>query len=161
MAYATLGQLDARLTEIDDLLVKAELGDVHLQPSERSKLEAEAEAILKLLAEELGKRQNLDPAEVYKLRKGVRDLNHIAAVAERHVELHPNDAEADRTVAEAFQGLKDGTKTKEEAARMIASVIRPSKPVGGTDTKPRSRLAGWFDTVRRILTGKRWGAGPT
>jgi hypothetical protein len=152
MAYATLGQLDARLTEIDDLLVKAELGDVHLPLSERSKLEAEGEAILKVLAEELGKRQNLDPQEVYKLRKSVRGLNHIAAVAERHVELHPNDPEADRTIAEACQGLKNGTKTKEEAARMIASVIRPDKPAGVTATKSESGVASWFNAVKRILT---------
>jgi hypothetical protein len=88
MAYATLGQLDARLTQIDELLLKAEFGNVNLEPSERSALEVEAEAILKLLAEELGKRQNLDPQAVYETRNKIRQLQHIAAGVEQHVKLH-------------------------------------------------------------------------
>jgi hypothetical protein len=154
MAYATLGQLDARLTEIDDLLIRADLRDVQLAPSERSKLVAEAEEILNVLAQELGKLQNLDPREVYQQRKSISELRHIAAVTERHVKLHPNDSEADRVIAEAFQGVENGKKTKDEAAQMIASVIfRDESPVS-TATKPEGSFARWFNALRRILTRK-------
>ena len=151
MTHATLAQLDARLTEIDDLLVKADLGDLHLVSSERSKLEAEAEGILQLLARAIGELQNLDPSKVYEERNGVRQLGYIAALTNRHQELHPNDPNAGKIISEAFRGLNDGTKTTQEAARMITSVILPSKTASGTLPKTRSRIASYFQKCLRRL----------
>lgn len=144
-AMVTLGQLDTRLTQIDELLQKAEFGNVSLQPSERSALEAEADAILKVLAEELGKAQNLDPQEVYETRNKIRQLRHISARVEQHMKLHPDDPEADRIVTEAFQGLKDGTKTNEEASRMITSIFDPNR--FGPSKPEERRFAGWFKRI--------------
>jgi hypothetical protein len=148
-----LGQLDARLTEIDDLLIGADLGDVHLTPSERSKLETEAEAILNALSRALGKAANLDPQKVYEERNSVRELRHIAAVTKRHQELHPNDPEGDRIVAEAFKGLNNGTKTSEEVAQMITSVVFP-KAGRNTPAKRGTRFspAEWLSALKRIVT---------
>ncbi len=145
MVNPTLGQLDTRLTQIDEILHKAEFGNVSLEPSERSALETEAEAILKVLAEELGKAQNLDPQEVYETRNKIRQLRRISARVQQHLELHPDDSEADSIVAEAFQGLKDGTKTNEEASRMITSIFDPNRL--GTSKREEKRSTRWFKRI--------------
>lgn len=145
MADPTLGQLDARLTQIDELLLEDEFGNPSLEPSERFALEAEANAILKVLAEELGKAQNRDPQEMYELRNKIRTLRHLSARVAQHVKLHPDDPEADRIVTEAFQGLNDGTKTHEEASHMINSIFDPSR--FGTCKPKETRFAGWFKRI--------------
>ena len=89
MAYVTLGQLDERLTAIDDLLLKADLGELSIDSTEREVLNVEAEAILKTLAKEIGKRQNIDAKEVYLTRSKVRGLDYLTAVMEKYQATHP------------------------------------------------------------------------
>lgn len=138
MEYATFGQLDARLTEIDGLLLKADLGEVEINSTERSNLSAEAEAIMDVLARELGERQNIDPKVVYKLRNDIRQLHYIATVGEKHLKAHPEPRpEDDRIIREAFEGLKDGTKTKEEVASAIYSVFADVFPTN-SDTQTQN-----------------------
>jgi hypothetical protein len=124
VAYATLGQLDERLTEIDRSLLRASLGEVLLGAGERSALEHEGEMIARLLAQELGKHHNKPAEEIYEMRESIRQLNFIAGVGARYRELHPEpNPEHDRIIAEACEGLKNGTKTNEEVAKAIASVF--------------------------------------
>jgi hypothetical protein len=125
MAEATLGQLDARLIEIDDLLFKADTGQLPIEAVEREKLNGEAEAILTLLSRELGRAHNLDPRVVKEQRQSVRELNYIAALTERDLKLHPEpNPERDRIIAEVFDGLKRRTTTGEEAARKLTSIYQ-------------------------------------
>ena len=148
---ATLGQIDARLTEIDNILLRADVGEVYLGTSERSELEAEAEAILKLLAEELGKRRKIDPREAYEMRNEIRQLNYVAAITERYSQAHPEpNPENDRIIAEAVKGMDNGTKTQEEAGRMIASIY--------TDMFVPSTREERLIILQRGLVGKRRGS---
>jgi hypothetical protein len=75
MATATLGQIEARLSEIDDLLFKGETGQIPLRRGERGRLKDEAQQILEILAKALAPLNNMTAQEVYEMRDKNRSMN--------------------------------------------------------------------------------------
>jgi len=150
MAYVTLGQLDERLTAIDDLLLKADLGELSIDSTEREVLNVEAEAILKTLAKEIGKRQNIDAKEVYLTRSKVRKLDYLAAVMEKYQATHPEpNPENDRVIAEFFSGVDDGSKTQKDAAAQVALIFSRAFPglageAHGVETRVQKKRTRWL-----------------
>ena len=118
MAYATLEQIDARLTQIDDLLFKARTGQISISKAERMKLENEADSILETLSNELGRLTEKGADSVREAKQKVRSLNFIAAAIARQLELHPEpNPKRDAMIAEAF--APGSSKSNEEVAQLI------------------------------------------
>src|SRR6187402_725617 len=74
MAQATIGQIDARLTEIDDVLFKVSTGQTIMSDAEVIAMQAEAGRIMTTLAAALGKAENVDPKFMYERRDKIRQL---------------------------------------------------------------------------------------
>lgn len=124
MTQWTLGSLDGRLTEIDDLLFKDDTGQVAIDPTDRRILEVEAQAILETTSEELGKHWQKDASHFYEMRQKVRNINRVAAMVERHMKLRPEpNPENDKIIESAFKALRDGSKTNDEVAKEIYSIF--------------------------------------
>jgi hypothetical protein len=123
MAEAPLGQIDARLKEIDALLFKADPGQISIGPAKRSKVESEAESILTLLSNGLAKDRKLDPRTVYDMRQNLRQADYIVAVTQRDLELRPEaNPERDAIVGAVSKWLDDGTKARAGIASELASI---------------------------------------
>jgi len=73
----TIGQIDARLTEIDDVLFKVSTGQTIMSDAEVIAMQAEAGRIMTTLAAALGKAENVDPKFMYERRDKIRQLKFL------------------------------------------------------------------------------------
>jgi hypothetical protein len=116
MAQATIGQIDARLTEIDDVLFKVSTGQTIMSDAEIIAMQAEAGRIMTTLAAALGKAENVDPKFMYERRDKIRQLRFLSACLDRHVMLNsqPHDE-----VVDAFRSILDSTTPDEDSIEKL------------------------------------------
>lgn len=91
----TLAEVDERITALDDLIFKIETGQIPASWEEYEARRIEAEALMKVLAENLSSLQGITYKEAFDPRQQIRSLNKISAVVERHIAFHPEDKHKD------------------------------------------------------------------
>ncbi|WP_353067740.1 hypothetical protein RBB77_23305 (plasmid) [Tunturibacter psychrotolerans] len=124
MAEATLGQIDQRITEIDDLVFRGNTGQLPMTVEGRARLEDEAGSLMEILARALHENGAGEYQTLYDARQQVRNLTLVSAMSHRYMELHPEpQPEIDAVIAAACQGYTDGTGPKGQAGKMLAAVF--------------------------------------
>jgi hypothetical protein len=84
----------------------------------------EADGLMKLLAGTTSELNGQSYEEMYTMFAKQRIINRIAAIAERHLELHPeSNPKDDAIVAAAFEGIHNGTKTPEQGINECMSIF--------------------------------------
>lgn len=126
--FATIGQLEARLTEIEDALLRKTLGetsDASIGSEQESTLRAEADCIRRVLAAELGKRTGMGPEAVLEARATARGMHELAQRIEWAIQHKRFNSEADATIKNAFADLQNGTKTQDQVVAELTSLLMP------------------------------------
>lgn len=120
----TIGEIHAKLLEVDDLLIKADLSQVPMQWDEYRSKSDEADLLIELLAKSTSELNGKSYEETRTMFTKERIINHMSAIASRHVELHPEtNPKHDAIVAAAFQGIQNGVKTPEQGIHECMSIF--------------------------------------
>ena len=120
----TVGEIHERILELDDLLVRADMGQISMEWEEYQALVEEADGLMNLLAKTTSDLNGKSYEEMYTLFAKQRIINRMSAIAERHVELHPeSNPKDDAIVAAAFEGINNGTKTPEQGMHECMSIF--------------------------------------
>jgi hypothetical protein len=124
MAEATLGQIDKRITEIDDLVFRGNTGQIPMTLEGRSRLEDEAHALMEILANGLHGCGAGDYQELYDASQKVRELTLVSAMTNRYMELHPEpQPKIDALVAAACSGKTDGTMPPGQLGKILGVIF--------------------------------------
>jgi hypothetical protein len=129
---ATLRQLEDRLNQIEDILVLEPLRSrfdpkTALGPTEAAKLRIEADAIRKVLVQELAKCANQSSGMISATRDRWRQLRGLELAAKFSLENKLYTPNSDAIIAEAMKGLSDGTKSQEDVAALIKHAFFPNE----------------------------------
>jgi hypothetical protein len=120
----TVAEVHERILQIDDLLVKADTGQISMGWEAYQALAKEAEALMTVWAKTTSQLNGRSFEEMYELRDKQRIMNRMSAIAERHVKLHPEpNPKNDAIIAAAFEGVHDGTKTPKQAINECMSIF--------------------------------------
>lgn len=82
-----------RILELDDLIFKADTGQVKVTWEEYSCLKVEVQALMDALAKSIATYGKCTYEEAYAERERLRSVNLLSAIMQRHCELNPEDAQ--------------------------------------------------------------------
>jgi len=138
----TVQEAHERILELDDLIFKAETGQINVTWDHYVSLKTEADTLMDVLARTIASRGEQSYEEAYKARDRVRDLNRIAATMQRHVDLNPETAnKEDPLMIAAFHGGADGDSIDPEALKRFAESFdylfanAPKPPAEATESR--------------------------
>jgi len=120
MAEYTLGWISEKISEIDDLIFRADTGQITLTAPQYESLQEDAKSLMNTLAEDMAHRSGKSAAEMYEEREKVRRAIRLAATATRYTELHP---EEDPEVDAIFKAMSsDDVEVAAIAQRRVAEL---------------------------------------
>jgi len=112
MTEYTVGWLDAKITEVDALIFKADTAQISLTWEQYKALKDDAEMMMNLLAENVAQSSGRPIEEMYEARALVRRMNYFTATTARHLELYPNpNPKQDEMIRSAFHDSKSDEET--------------------------------------------------
>lgn len=133
----TLGEANERITELDDLIFRAETGQAPMSWREYQSLKIEVEALMDVLARNLSAQTGCSYDQAYEPRQNVRTLEKMAAIVMRHLELHPEDRNMqDPLILAALHGGKDGSGVD---ATLLEQLLTRFKSLFEDGPKPPAR----------------------
>lgn len=104
-------EIHEEITRLDDLIFKVETGQVEMSWDKYQELKSLAEELTATLAQMVAAPSGRTVEEAYEAREQVRNLDRISAMAARHLELHPEDANKENPLLiEAFRGEDEASK---------------------------------------------------
>jgi hypothetical protein len=112
----TLDEASERITELDTLIFKVETGQVPMSWEEYRTLQVEVEALMEGLAKNLSSLKGCSYEEAYEPRQKIRIFSRMGAMANRHLQLHPEACDKeDPLLIAAFHSGDDGNEINYEA----------------------------------------------
>ena len=137
MAGDTLGEISAKISEIDDLIFRADTGQITLTWAQYKSLHEDGETLMNMLAESLAHYKGTTAAEMYEERDKVRRANRFAATATRYNELHPEeDPEVDAIFKAMSSDDVEVAKTAQHQVAELWATMFVNMPVEPTTPTP-------------------------
>ncbi len=133
MAEATLGQIDARITEIDELVFRGRTGQISMTVAQHNVLQQEVAYLVPILARGLSESGAGDYETVHQARESIRQLKLLSALFGRYTELNPesdfeglgNAIAGSLASGNAPDDLKDHAEAFERLTAILNSVYVP------------------------------------
>jgi len=112
----TVKEADDRITELDDLIFKADTGQISVTWQQYLSLKSEVQILMDVLAKSLASTGKHTYEEAYAAREHVRAMNLLPAILQRHCELNPETAQKeDPLLIKAFHSGPNGDDIDNEA----------------------------------------------